>query len=323
MIRRLTSELAVHLFIAATVVVAPLFDALRTAVDFDTPARIAIAAALLGSAWVRRPSLQPPTSLLRLAFIVTAAAQVALLVGTGKPGSVLWSLYLVSLWEGARHPRGGALTLALACAVPWLSLGLFAREFEGVFLSVPLTFALFGPPLHLTLRSRARRVRALEEKTTELRMAMRRRQADLDRARLLENVELRLRGSLARIQAQADTLERALQAGASVTGEELTALSRAALHELRDAVWALDPSDGRWASVEAHLRRVAADFGALALDGDFQPDEVISAADRLALLRRLRGIGDQALGRSLRVTRKPDGLTLGFVDNPDRLEEPA
>lgn len=323
MTRRLAGELAIHLIAAVLLVGAPFFEPLRDSVGFELPARLLLVAILLGSAWVRRPSLQPPAALLQAAMLATATVQVILLVGTNRPGSVLWSLYLVSLWEGARHPRAGRMALTLACAVPWLSLFLFMRVHEGVLLAVPLTFTLFGPLLHLALRSRARRVRALERKTTELRVSTQRAQVEQARSQLLEDVERRLHGSLSRMQAEADALEQAIRAGENVTGERLTGLARAALHELRDAVWALDPSDGRWAAVAAHLRRVAADFGATSLEGELGPEETITAADRLALLRRLRALDRQLTGRAVRVRKKMNGLSLEIVDDAASLKESA
>lgn len=310
--------IGVHVVAALVIALGPEIPALSTAVGFERWARILLATALLGAACARHVhGDHRARRMVRAGAIVAAAAlQLVLLLGTGRPGSLLWALYLIALWQNARAREHESIATAVAFLVPPLATAGFALLPDRI-LAVPLCLSLAGPVLHLVLRARARTIHELEREAARLRLEAAAGDAEAERTRLLVDVDARLRARLAEV-AEASSRVADPEADTAVPAGSVAVRTREVLHELRDAIWALDPNDESWDSVEPHLRRIAADRGFGAWTSEVPATRRVQPATKLALLRRLRSLSARTADRVR--TRLIDGaialeLEEGGVEN--------
>lgn len=290
-------ELSIPLFTTLILIVVPEIPGMSSAVGFSWPLRIPIALGLLtaiaagrfGGVWLRP-----------LGLCAAALIRVVLLLATHKTGSLLWVMTVVAVWENARDPRVGRLEALLSFAEPAAALVGFTVS-EDLVIVVPPLMTLIGPVMHFLLSGQAKRIRLAEEEANRLQVAALRAEADHQRAQVLSEIHERLGGHLRDIAASARETDETLATGGQPGLASLSSRVREATFELRGAIWALDPAEESWESIEARLRRFVGDETGITFAASVPADRRLTPTDRVALVRSLRDALAAPDTRSIRI----------------------
>lgn len=271
------------------------------------------------------PPLRGPADGLRVRALYLLAPAVIITLTclmvyfTEDPGSAFWAFnYLYMGVMAAAFLPGSSLLPALASLGPLATAAAFRAQGHGwTELAMPLFSAAAAPALYLVLARPAHRARLARQERARLRPEGARARMDHERLRLLAQVGASVGGALAGVERDAS---RAAVAGVPrVESARVLERARAALRELRAAVWSLDPDDSPWSTLEPHLRRMAAELAAprgCAVEASLPGDALLTAPSRMALWRAVRLLED-ACGPARLVVRAEGGRLWVLVDRGD------